>query len=237
MAMLECKRRAVNLTTDTAGMFAGYGAIFGNVDSYGDTITRGAFAASLAEWRARGKYPAMLLQHGGAGARAEDLVPVGRWTDMREDDTGLKVEGRILGLDTDRGLTVYEAMREGVLDGLSIGFRVEKFHLGMRPGEPSRTLERVSLVEVSIVTFPANDRARVSSVKGVGPGMSARAFEAWISERLGFTAAQARTIATRGFRHLHASHHSDAEQVKQAVQLVREFFRECSTPQQRNVVH
>ena len=57
----------VKLADDGAasGTFEGYGAVFGNVDAYGDVIAKGAFAGSLREAKARGKFPPMLLQHGG----------------------------------------------------------------------------------------------------------------------------------------------------------------------------
>ena len=54
-------------------------------------------------------------------------------------------------------------MKSGVLDGLSIGFRTKKFTMGTKPNEPRRTLEEIDLMEVSIVTFPANGKARVSA--------------------------------------------------------------------------
>ena len=53
----------------------------------------------------------------------------------------------------------------GALDGLSIGFRVKKFTNGTKPNEPRRKLEALDLMELSIVTFPANDKARVGAVK------------------------------------------------------------------------
>lgn len=44
------------------GTFSGYGAVFGNEDSYGDVIAKGAFKSSLREWKKnRGKFPPMLL--------------------------------------------------------------------------------------------------------------------------------------------------------------------------------
>jgi HK97 family phage prohead protease len=150
-----------------AGTFSGYGAFFGNEDSYGDVIEHGAFAETLAEWKATGKFPPMLLQHGGGffGRSAEDMVPVGKWEAMREDGKGLRVEGRLFAMNTERVQRIYEAMKEGELDGLSIGFRTREARLGTKPGEPDRTLTNVDLVEVSIVTFPANPKARVTTVK------------------------------------------------------------------------
>jgi HK97 family phage prohead protease len=148
------------------GYFSGYGAYFSNEDAYGDVIERGAFSVSLDEWKAAGKLPPMLLQHGGGFlGGADDLVPVGKWDAMREDSKGLRVEGHLFAMGTDRGQYIYEGLKEGVLDGLSIGFRVRESRMGTRAGEPDRTLTNIDLVEVSIVTFPANPKARVSSVK------------------------------------------------------------------------
>ncbi|CAA2142756.1 HK97 family phage prohead protease [Hyphomicrobium sp. ghe19] len=147
------------------GSFSGYGAIFGNVDSYGDVIERGAFKASLNQWAEKGKLPPMLLQHGGFFGPVDDMLPVGKWVSMEENAKGLKVEGELFALGTDRGQLLHEGMKAGSLDGLSIGYRAKKFTMGTKPSEPRRTLHEIDLVELSIVTFPANDKARVGAVK------------------------------------------------------------------------
>lgn len=150
------------------GAFSGYGAVFGNADAYGDVITRGAFRDSLREWKKAKALPPLLLQHGGWGIGADDLMPVGIWTDMAEDEHGLKVEGR-LALGTQRGREAYELLKldRPALDGLSIGYRAKEFVVGTKPDEPRRTLKKIDLVEVSLVTFPANDKARVQAVKAI----------------------------------------------------------------------
>lgn len=70
------------------GTIEGYGSVFGVQDSYGDVVAHGAFKASLAAHKAGGTMPAMLWQHDSA-------VPIGVWTDMSEDDKGLKIKGRL----------------------------------------------------------------------------------------------------------------------------------------------
>lgn len=156
----------VEETSDKVGTLQGYGAVFGIVDSYGDVIERGAFAETLKEWEERGKLPPMLLQHGGGfQGSADDMLPIGKWTKMREDRKGLWVEGELFALDTERGRYIYEGLKAGVLDGLSIGFMVRESKLGTKPSEPARTLTNIDLWEVSIVTFPANPKARVTGVK------------------------------------------------------------------------
>lgn len=152
---------------EKTGSFSGYGAVFGNVDSYGDVIEKGAFKDTLRAWEDKGKYPPMLLQHGGGFlGGADDLLPIGKWTAMEENSRGLKVEGQLFALNTERGQYLYEGLKSGELDGLSIGYRVKEFIVGTKPTEPRRTLKSIDLVELSVVTFPANDKARVGQVKG-----------------------------------------------------------------------
>jgi hypothetical protein len=69
-----------------------------------------------------------------------------------------------------------------VLDGLSIGFKVREQKRGTRQGEPARTLLNIDLWEISLVTFPANDKARISSVKTLTPDQ-ARELESLLGER------------------------------------------------------
>ncbi len=148
-----------------AGTFSGYGSVFGNVDSYGDVIANGAFASTLKDWESRGKYPPMLLQHGGWGVNNTDLMPVGEWTKMAEDEHGLYVEGRLFALDTELGRYIHEGLTSGVLDGLSIGYQPIKVKFAESEEEPDRTLLEVKLWELSIVTWPANSEARILEAK------------------------------------------------------------------------
>jgi HK97 family phage prohead protease len=172
---------------ETTGLIEGYGAIFSNVDSFGDVIARGAFKETLAGWKRQGKLPPMLLQHGGF-FNAEDDIPIGKWTHMAEDEKGLIVRGRLINLDTEQGKRVYGAIREKVFDGLSIGYRAKEFSLGTKPSDPRRTLNKVELVEVSLVTFPANDQARILNAKSV---LGVRHLERAI-RALGYTRSQAK---------------------------------------------
>lgn len=177
-----------------AGTFRGYGAIFGNVDSYGEVIEHGAFAKSLSEWQAKGKWPKMLLQHGGWGIGLDDMMPVGEWTLMEEDRKGLKVEGRLFATETERGQYIYEGLKSGVLDGLSIGFQVVNSRSEIVDEEERRILTEIKLWEVSIVTFPANDKARISSVKTLTPHQL-RELEDALGER-GFSRSDRVTAAS-----------------------------------------
>ena len=182
-----------------AGTFEGYGAVFNNLDAYRDVIVKGAFKDTLRDWKTRKRMPEMLVQHGGWMVTETDGLPIGKWEAMSEDDHGLAVKGRLINLDTERGKTIYGAMKEGVLDGLSIGYVAVKSEPGTKPEDPRRKLTKIDLHEVSVVTFPANGSARVAQVKA-GPDMTLREFEEFLRDAGGFSHAAAKAIATRGYK-------------------------------------
>ena len=137
------------------GTFEGYGSIFNITDRGGDIIVPGAFTDTLAAQKAAGRMPAMLWQH-------RQAEPIGVYTSMEEDSVGLKVRGQ-LALKTARGAEAYELMKMGALSGMSIGYRSRDDSYDRVTGV--RTLKKLDLVELSLVTFPMNDASRISSVK------------------------------------------------------------------------
>lgn len=184
---------------DSDGMtFEGYGAVFGNVDSYGDVIQPGAFAETLAAAQKSGIWPAMLLQHGGWGMGAEDMTPIGIWTSMAEDGIGLKVSGKLA--DTARGREAYALLKmepRPAITGLSIGYIAKEWSQRSKPEEPRRTLKKVDLMEVSLVTFPANGKARISAVKSLDEIASLADAEAFLREVGGLSKSQAVAFIAR----------------------------------------
>lgn len=185
-----------------AGTFEGYGAVFGNVDDWGDVIVKGAFRDTLRDWKKAKRLPPMLVQHGGWQMGDHDALPIGVWEEMSEDDAGLKVKGRLINLDTDSGKRIHGAMREGALDGMSIGYRAKEFALGTRPDEPRRTLKKIDLVELSIVTFPANSEARVTDVKSASDLKTIREFEEALRSGTlpALSASEAKALVAGGFK-------------------------------------
>jgi HK97 family phage prohead protease len=179
-----------------AGTFSGYGSIFGNVDSYGDVVQKGAFAATLKDWKKRKSMPKMLLQHGSFMGPAEDGIPIGIWTRMEEDDTGLLVEGELFALDTQKGRYIHEGMQSGALDGLSIGYIPREVAYGKKPEDPARTIKKLDLFEVSVVTFPANSESRVESVKSIEDMTTLSDAEAYLRD-VGLSRQQARAFVSR----------------------------------------
>ena len=150
----EIKRAAAMLSDVTPeGTFEGYASLFGVADLGRDVVLAGAFADSL---RARGASGVKLLWQHEAGQ------PIGHWESLAEDARGLKVKGR-LNLDVARAREVLSLMREGAVDGLSIGFRTERATTDKKTG--LRSLAKIDLWEISVVTFPMLPQARVSAVK------------------------------------------------------------------------
>lgn len=137
------------------GFFSGYASVFDVVDGDYDVVLKGAFTESLVSWSAKKSLPAMLWQH-----RIPE--PIGIYTKMVEDSVGLYVEGKLC-LDSARGKEAHSLMKMGALSGLSIGFISRDDSYDRVTGV--RTLKKLDLWEVSVVTFPANDAARVNGVK------------------------------------------------------------------------
>lgn len=203
--------------------FTGYGAVFGNIDSYGDVIQQGAFAKTLHEARTSGVWPAMLEQHGGFGLSASDMTPIGVWTELEEDSVGLKVAGKLA--PTARGQEMYALMKmepRAAINGLSIGYMPVKWRMRSTPEEPRRTLEEVALREISPVTFPANGKARVSSVKS--GEFTERDLERLLTRDAGFSRSEALIIINEGFKSLPVTRDAD-EEVKAAAVLIQKLFK------------
>ena len=135
------------------GQCDGYASLFGVPDLGKDVIVPGAFAASLKRRGVAGVR--MLWQH-------DPSEPIGRWLSIEEDARGLRVRGK-LNLAVARAREIHALMREGAVDGLSIGFRAERARHDRVTG--LRRLERLDLWEISVVTFPMLPGARVSGVK------------------------------------------------------------------------
>lgn len=134
------------------GTFTGYGSVFGVKDAYDEIVVPGAFSESIEQ-----RKPALLWQHRSG-------EPIGVYEEVREDSVGLHLKGK-LALKTTRGAEAYELLRMNALSGLSIGFVTREDSFDQKTG--IRTLKKVDLWEVSLVTFPANDAARITGVKGI----------------------------------------------------------------------
>ncbi|MCA3562352.1 MAG: HK97 family phage prohead protease [Aestuariivirga sp.] len=194
------------------GEISGYGSVFKSTDLHGDVVAPGAFGASMAKHRAARTMPLMLWAH--------DLAqPIGVWQDAREDDRGLAVKGK-LNLDTQRGREAYSLLRQGALNGLSIGFRVPPS--GAKSGlKGRRILTEIDLYEVSIVTFPSNTGARVTNVKSAGLQLRDRAHLEDLLREAGLSRGAARAVAAGGWPQLTKSAESDERAAQQLLRNLR----------------
>jgi uncharacterized protein len=179
--------------------FTGYGAVFGNIDAYGDVIEPGAFSGFLADAKSgRQPWPSMLAQHGGFGVTADDMTPIGVWDELAEDGTGLKVSGTLA--DTPRGRENYTLLKMAprpAINGLSIGYIAKESEPRSKPEDPRRRLKRIDLMEISLVTFPANRSARVGSVKSVDELVSLADIEDFLREAGDFSRGEAKAIVAK----------------------------------------
>lgn len=203
-AVTRFEYKFVDGNGDPVGTFEGYGAIYNNEDDGGDMLVPGCCAANLIAHKAAGSMPKMLINHGSMGGMATGDpmadIPIGKWTAMSEDSSGLQVKGRLIGLDTERGKVIHGAMKEGELNGLSIGYRAKEFTRGAKVGEPRRTIKALDLIEVSPVTFPMNRMAGINSVKSGLQIKTIREFEDFLRDAGRFSHAAAKAIAASGFR-------------------------------------
>jgi HK97 family phage prohead protease len=185
------------------GLFSGYGSVFGVVDSYKEIVVPGAFTESLAA-----KKPSLLWQHRSG-------EPIGVYTTVKEDSVGLHVDGK-LALKTARGAEAYELLKMGAVTGLSIGYQVRDESYDRVSG--INTLKKLDLWEVSLVTFPANDAARVTGVKTVEEIESLKDAEAFLRDAGGFSKSQALAIVAR-IKSMQGR--SDSDELEQLAAAIR----------------
>ena len=164
--------------TGEEGQIEGYGAVFGNRDSYGDIMVKGAFAETL-----KGRKPKMLWQH-------NMLDPIGSWDEYYEDERGLYMKGRI-AIKSTKGRDAYELVKAGAIDGLSIGYVTKDYE--MEAG--ARLLKKVDLFETSLVTIQANAAAMVTSVKNA----DVRDIEAMFRQ-MNFSRSEAKAMASAAWK-------------------------------------
>lgn len=137
---------------EDTGIFSGYAAVFGNVDSGGDIIEPGAFTKTIAEGWERVK---ILALHNDC------WLPIGRPLELREDSNGLYIKAKVS--DTSMGRDIKVLLKDGVLNELSIGYDPVVFDYDKDSGV--RHLREVKLWEVSVVTWAMNPEAVITDYK------------------------------------------------------------------------
>ena len=132
------------------GIVKGYGSYFGNKDSDGDVIAKGAYQKTIQENGERVRY---LWQH-------KMDKPIGKIKEMYEDDKGLMFVAEIP--KTTLGNDALELMKAGIVTENSVG--ILPIQKQMKDG--FREITEVKLYEISAVTLAANDQAKILDVKG-----------------------------------------------------------------------
>jgi len=187
---------------EAARTIEGWASTFGNVDSDNDIIAPGAFVDSI-----KTKMPKMLWQH-----RTDQVIGV--WNEAAETAQGLYVKGTIL--DTTLGEDAYKLAKAGAIDSMSIGFSTQKYVVDRENN--TRVIQAVKLWEVSLVTFPANEMARIMGVKS--KPATERELEKHLRD-VGFSQTEAKKIVAEGYKAL--SNQRDAEEVPELATLLNQF--------------
>lgn len=199
----------LEIKADSYGRIEGYASTFGGEpDRHGDIVTPGAFTKSLQAHRAEGTIPAMLWHH-------QLETPIGKWLSMEEDSTGLHVAGQI-NLKTEKGREAYEHIQAGDVASFSIGFLTPEG--GRRYlGKGAFALDTIELVEISIVSVPANKNARITRVKHLGSKAEAITF----LRDAGLPKAAAARFAAGGFAALAGGEDHHEQAMKLAADIDR----------------
>src|SRR5690606_10110985 len=163
------------------GEFVGYASVFGNVDSYGDVVVKGAFDRTLKGYGEKGAGIPAYWSH-----RMDDPdMNIGKTVEAFEDDHGLRVRVQ-LDLDSPKGKQVHKLIKEGRVGMMSFAYEVKDglFREATDDLPAHYELRDLELYEVSVVPIGANTATELIDVKSILPDVPAKAFEE-ILERLG----------------------------------------------------
>lgn len=208
---MNLKHIARPLTVKTIsddGIFEGYGSVFNIEDSYKDVVVPGAFKKSLSKWEQKGMRPALLWQH-------DSRQPIGVYEEMKEDGHGLFVVGRLLKDEVQKAAEAHALLKAKAISGLSIGYCTIVDEYNRETGV--NVLKEVDIWETSLVTFPANDAARVTEVKSI---TTIREFEKFLRDA-GFSRSEAKRIAGKGFERREAVEDELAALIKETIASMR----------------
>lgn len=142
--------------------FSGYASTFGNIDRHDDIVAKGSFIDSINTMIKNGDYLPVLWQH-------KQHMPLGIYIEIREDDNGLFVRGRMPKEDAFVNGRVIPQMKVGSVKKMSIGFCIKDYEYKDMDEKRIRIIKKVDLWEVSLVTIPANGKADIVDMKAVIP--------------------------------------------------------------------
>lgn len=179
------------------GVFEGYASVFGVVDQGMDVVERGAFAKTLGTRKVK-----MLWQH-------DTSQPIGVWDEIRENERGLFVKGRLLP-EVEKGREAMALLKAGAIDSMSIGYRTMEAEAWTANGRGVRKLTEIDLFEISLVTFPMLPDAKVTDVKSI---QTERDFERFLRDA-GYSRKEATAITLHGFKALQNQRDADEDEAQ-----------------------
>lgn len=144
------------------GQFTAYASVFGNVDSFGDVVVKGAFADTLEDWKSSGNVIPLLWGHN----MSDPDYNIGMVAEASEDDHGLLVTGQ-LDMESPKSAQVYRLLKGRRVGQMSFAYDIEDAGFGQKDGEDVFELRRLKLHEVSVVPVGANQETEVLSVKSL----------------------------------------------------------------------
>ncbi len=168
------------------GSFEGVASPYGELDAGMDIVMPGAFTDSLKEFERKERKVPMLWQH-------NQREPIGVYTKLEDRPDSLYVHGQC-NMKVQRGVECHALMEQGALTGLSIGYNAEKYEIDTTTGV--RKLIELDLWEISPVTFPMADSARVALVKSIEEADTLSDCEALLRDA-GFSKSEALAFVSR----------------------------------------
>jgi HK97 family phage prohead protease len=150
----------VKATGGDAGEFEAIVAVFGNVDSGGDVIVKGAFADTLTEWGASGDPIPVVWSHDSN----DPFSHIGSVVEASETDTGLLVKGQ-LDLDNPKAAQVFKLLKGRRVTQFSFAYSVLDGGPVQKDGESFYELRRLKLYEVGPTLVGMNQATELLSAK------------------------------------------------------------------------
>jgi HK97 family phage prohead protease len=184
--------------------FSGYASVFDGLDSYGDTIEKGAYKNTLLD---RDRPIQLRWNHFGP--------VIGKFTEMYEDEKGLFVEGELTKGHSQAEDTA-ALLRHGAISGLSIGYVVKD---SVQEGVV-RKLKDIDLHEISVVESPADNSAHIGSVKSA---KKLKDVEQFLRSK-GLSQAEA-TATVAAVKNIHGEREEEKEKASE-VTTIKNFIKE-----------
>lgn len=162
------------------GSFQAYASVFGNVDSYGDRVLKGAFEKDLKRWGELGMKIPLLFGHN----MSDPDFNIGHIESAAEDEKGLLVNA-VLDLENPKAKQVYRMLKGGRVNQMSFAYDVldsemVKSSPDAADDDPKiQELKELKVYEVSVVTIGANQETEILAVKAAANALMAKAGREW----------------------------------------------------------